>query len=138
MVDSKLILNALIGAAAKRMVGGSAPAAGPGQAQSSLIDFIDEFFGPPGQGGAADPYVQKAREFVSRNSRLAEAALSAVAGVLMGSRKPGGIAVRAASLGGLALIGAAAASVALPAVRELAAERSGERTNEPPADPLPS
>ncbi len=108
MVDSKLILNALIGAAAKRMTGGSGPASGQARDHSPLVDFLDELFGPPGKGGAADPYVQKAREFVNRNPRLAETALTAVAGVLMGSRKPGGIAVRAASLGGVALIGALA------------------------------
>jgi uncharacterized membrane protein YebE (DUF533 family) len=105
MVDSKLILNALVGAAAKRMTGGSAPASGQGQDQSPLVSFVDELLGPPGQGGAADSYLQTARDFVSRNPRLAEAALTAVAGVLMGSRKPGGIALRAASIGGLALIG---------------------------------
>src|SRR5918998_4124863 len=108
MVDSKLILNALVGAAAKRMTGGSAPASGQSQDQSPLVSFLDELLGPPGQGGAADPYLQKARDFVSRNPRLAEAALTAVAGVLTGARKPGGIALRAAGLGGLALIGALA------------------------------
>jgi len=107
MVDSRLILNALVGAAAKRMTGGSAPASQPGQ-DSPLVTFLDDLLGPPGQGGAADPYLQKARDFVSRNPRLAEAALTAVAGVLTGSRKPGGIALRAAGLGGLALIGALA------------------------------
>jgi len=108
MVDSKLILNALVGAAAKRMTGGSAPTSGQAQDQSPLVSFLDELLGPPGQGGAADPYLQTARDFVSRNPRLAEAALTAVAGVLMGSRKPGGIALRAASIGGVALIGALA------------------------------
>lgn len=116
MVDSKLILNALVGAAAKRMIGGgSAPAGRPGQgqqgpqgqgqSQSPLVSVIDELFGAVGKGGAADPYVQKARDFVNRNPRLAEGALTAVAGVLMGSRKSGGIAGKAVKLGGLALIG---------------------------------
>jgi len=105
MVDSRLILDALVGAAAKRMTGGSGAAPGQAQDQSPLVSFLDEFLGPPGRGGPADPYLQKAREFVSRNPRLAEAALTAVAGVLMGSRKPGGIAARAAGLGGLALVG---------------------------------
>jgi uncharacterized membrane protein YebE (DUF533 family) len=112
MVNSKVILNALVGAAAKRMIAGS-PAQGskPGQAQSSqaqspLVNVIDELFGAAaGRGGSADPYVQKARDFVNRNPRLAEAALTAVAGVLMGSRKSGGIAGKAVKLGGLALIG---------------------------------
>jgi len=108
MVDSRLILNALVGAAAKRMTAGSGPASQPGQDHSPLLAFLDELLGPPGQGGAVDPYVRQARDFVSRNPRLPEAALTAVSGVLMGSRKPGGIALRAAGLGGLALIGALA------------------------------
>jgi uncharacterized membrane protein YebE (DUF533 family) len=103
MVDSRLILNALVGAAAKRMTGGSGTPSG--QAPSPLLSVIDDVLGTVGQGRAAEPYVQKARDFVNRNPRLAEAALSAVAGVLMGSRKSGGIAARAAGLGGLALIG---------------------------------
>jgi uncharacterized membrane protein YebE (DUF533 family) len=101
MVDSRLILNALVGAAAKRMTGSS----GQGQDQTSLVAVVDDLLGRVGQGGGAEPYVQKARDFVNRNPRLTEAALTAVAGVLMGSRKTGGIAVRAASLGGLALVG---------------------------------
>jgi uncharacterized membrane protein YebE (DUF533 family) len=103
MVDSRLILNALVGAAAKRMTGGSGTTSG--QAQSPLLGVIDDVLGAVGRGGVAEPFAQKARDFVNRNPRLAEAALSAVAGVLMGSRKSGGIAARAAGLGGLALIG---------------------------------
>ena len=103
MVDSRLILNALVGAAAKRMTGGSGTTSG--QAPSPLLGVIDDVLGAVGRGGVAEPYAQKARDFVNRNPRLAEAALSAVAGVLMGSRKSGGIAARAARLGGLALIG---------------------------------
>jgi uncharacterized membrane protein YebE (DUF533 family) len=141
MVDSKLILNALIGAAAKRMAGGSAPASGPGQDQSSIISFLDEFLGPPGQGGAVDPYVRKARDFVSRNPRLAEAALSAVAGVLMSSRKPGGIALRAASLGGLALIGALAYKAYqnhLAGKPLLDLGQGSQGSERPPAQPVPA
>jgi uncharacterized membrane protein YebE (DUF533 family) len=99
MVDSRLILDALIGAAAKRMGGGS----GQGPERSPLVNALDELL-PPGRAGPADPYVQKVRELVNRNPRLAEAALTAVAGVLMRSGRTAGIA-GAARLGGLALIG---------------------------------
>jgi uncharacterized membrane protein YebE (DUF533 family) len=100
MVDSRLILDALIGAAAKRASGGSVP----GGEQSPLVNVLDGLF-PPGRGGPADPYVQRVRELVNRNPRLAEAALTAVAGVLMRSGRTAGIAAGAARLGGLALIG---------------------------------
>jgi uncharacterized membrane protein YebE (DUF533 family) len=106
MFDARQLLDALVGATAKRLTG-ETPAGSRqgGQAQSPLTNVLDDLFGPPGQGGAADAYVQKARDFVSRKPRLAEAALVSVAGILMGGRRSGGLAASAARLGGLALIG---------------------------------
>lgn len=101
MFDARQLLNALVGAAAKRLTGD--PRGGAG-GQSPLTNVLDNLF-VPGQGGAADPYVQKVREFVNRNPQLAEAALTGIAGVLMRSSRSAGIATAAARLGGLALIG---------------------------------
>ena len=100
MFDAKQLLNALVGAAAKRLN----ETAAQGQGQSALLNVLDELF-PPGRAGPADAYVQRAREFVARNPGLAEAALTGVAGVLMRSGRAAGIATSAARLGGLALIG---------------------------------
>jgi uncharacterized membrane protein YebE (DUF533 family) len=104
MADARQLLDALVGATAKRLTG-ETPAGTQGQAQSPLSNVFDDLFGPPGQAGAAETYVRKAREFVNRNPRLAEAALAAVAGVLMRSRRSGGLAAGAVRLGGIALIG---------------------------------
>jgi uncharacterized membrane protein YebE (DUF533 family) len=106
MFDARQLLDALVGATARRLTGEppGAPRQG-GQAPSPVSNVLDNLLGPPGQGGSADAYVQKVREFVDRNPRLAEAALTAVAGVLMKSRGAAGIAAGAARLGGLALIG---------------------------------
>ena len=102
MFDARQLLDALVGATAKRLAGDKPGA--QGQAQTSLSSILEALF-PPGKGGAADPYLQKVREFVDRNPGMAEAALTAVAGVLMRSRAAAGIGAGAARLGGLALIG---------------------------------
>jgi uncharacterized membrane protein YebE (DUF533 family) len=99
MVDGKVVLNALVGAFAQRMTGaGAQPGASP------VVNVLDDVLGTLGQG-RAEPYVQKLRDFVSRNPGLAEAALTSVAGVLMRVGKSRGIALGAARLGGIALIG---------------------------------
>jgi uncharacterized membrane protein YebE (DUF533 family) len=105
MFDARHLLDALVGATAKRLTGGADH--GGVQGQSPLLNVLDQLF-PPGRGGPADAYVQKAREFVNRNPGLAEAALTGIAGVLMRSSRSAGIATAAARLGGLALIGALA------------------------------
>ena len=113
MVDARQLLDALVGATAKRLTGqvigppGQSVAQSPGEAQSPLTNILDTFF-PPGRGGAADPYVQKAKEFVSRNPRLAEAALLGVAGAFARSQRTGGLSPSVVRLGGLAVIGALA------------------------------
>ena len=62
MFDARQLLDVLVGATAKRLTGetpGASPQ-GQGPAQSPLSNVLDELFGPSEQGGAADPYVQKA------------------------------------------------------------------------------
>jgi uncharacterized membrane protein YebE (DUF533 family) len=105
MFDARQLLDALVGATARRLTGETPGGPRQGQAQSPISNVLDNLFGPPGHGGSADAYVQKVREFVERNPRLAEAALTAVAGTLMRSRASAGIAAGAVRLGGLALIG---------------------------------
>jgi uncharacterized membrane protein YebE (DUF533 family) len=103
MVDGRVILDALVGAFAQRMGGAAAQ---PGE--SPLANVVDQVLGPMAQGGRAEPYVERLRDFVSRNPGLAEAALTSVAGVLMRAGKSRGIALSAArlgGLGGLALVG---------------------------------
>jgi uncharacterized membrane protein YebE (DUF533 family) len=107
MVDARQLLDALVGATAKRLTGDT-PGAPQGQGQSPLLNVLDNLLGPPGQGGAADPYLRKVRAFVDQNPGLAEAALTGLAGVLMRSSRSAGIATAAARLGGIALIGALA------------------------------
>jgi uncharacterized membrane protein YebE (DUF533 family) len=113
MVDARQLLDALVGATAKRLTGevsgppGQAVQQSSGEAQSPLTNILDMLF-PAGQGGAADPYVQKAKDFVSRTPGLAQAALLGVAGAFARSQRTGGLAHGAVRLGGLALIGALA------------------------------
>jgi uncharacterized membrane protein YebE (DUF533 family) len=113
MFDAKQLLNALVGAAASRIAGrpgtgsagapaGQSASAGAGSPVVSVLDGLLGAIGP--RTGAADPYVQKARDFIGRHPGLAEAALTTVAGSLMKARRAGGIAAGAARLGGIALI----------------------------------
>jgi uncharacterized membrane protein YebE (DUF533 family) len=115
-MDARRLLDALIGAAARR--GGSQTGRG------GLADLVDQVLGgreprQPARSGQAgrgpgvtvqgtDQFVRKAKDFMARHPGLAEAALMGLAGVLMGSRRSRGIVTRAARLGGLALIGALA------------------------------
>jgi len=113
MVDARQLLDALVGATAKRLTGqvsgppGQTVEQSQGEAQSPLANILDTFF-PAGRGGVADPYVQKAKDFVSRNPRLAEAALLGVAGALARSQRTGGLSPSVVRLGGLAVVGALA------------------------------
>jgi uncharacterized membrane protein YebE (DUF533 family) len=105
MVDGRRLLDVLVGATAKRLANPGEP--GQGDTRSPLSNILDQLF-PAGQGGVADPYVQKAKAFVDKNPRLAEAALASVAGILLGSRRSRGLPMGVARLGGVALIGALA------------------------------
>jgi uncharacterized membrane protein YebE (DUF533 family) len=101
MFDARRLLDAVVGGAAKPP---AREASGEAQGQSPVSSVLDALLGGT-KGGQGDDYVQKAKEFINRHPGLAEAALMSVAGILLGGRKPGGIAAGAARLGGLALIG---------------------------------
>jgi uncharacterized membrane protein YebE (DUF533 family) len=146
MVDSKRLLDALLGASSRPGPGGgqggnfldqamqvfgqlTQGAAGTtagqvlGQATSGLREGaqrLNEATGGVGArvdeaardmagqamgGQSADQYIQKAKDFMSRNPGLAEAALMGVAGLLLGTRRGRSLATSAAGMGGLALVG---------------------------------
>jgi uncharacterized membrane protein YebE (DUF533 family) len=109
MFDARQLLNALVGAAAKRGEGG--PQQGQGGGLADMLGQVIGSFGQggqPGQGGAtgqgAGQLADKAKDFMNRHPGLAEAALMSVAGLLIGGRRRTGVAMGAARLGGLALI----------------------------------
>lgn len=97
MVDYRKLLDAVVGALAR-------PDQGQGQGQP-----------PPGsrtqvsdQGGVAAsvaPILDKAKELAARHPTLTQAGLLALAGLMFGKRKKGGISGSLAKLGGLAVIG---------------------------------
>lgn len=95
MVDYRKLLDAVVGALAR-------PDQGQGQPPS------DGRTRAPDQGGTAAsvaPMLDKAKELAARHPALTQAGLLALAGLMFGKRKKGGISGSLAKLGGLAVIG---------------------------------
>jgi uncharacterized membrane protein YebE (DUF533 family) len=95
MVDYRKLLDAVVGALARPDQGQGQPPSG-GRTQA------------PNQGSAAAsvaPMLDKAKELATRHPVLTQAGLLALAGLMFGKRKKGGISGSLAKLGGLAVIG---------------------------------
>jgi uncharacterized membrane protein YebE (DUF533 family) len=93
------------GAVFNQATGGLRDAAGRLNEATGIGPKVDQAARDLTGGQSPGDLAQKAKDFMNRNPGLAEAALLGVAGVLFGSRKSRGVAVDAAKLGGLALIG---------------------------------
>ncbi|HYF54773.1 MAG TPA: DUF533 domain-containing protein [Salinarimonas sp.] len=119
MFDAKKLLDAVVGALAKPGAAG-APVADTltrvlGQATGGLsqgAQRLDAATGSHGSGlvqaarsGPAGDALARAASFARAHPGLAETALAGVAGLLVKSRRARGVAMNAAALGGLALIG---------------------------------
>ncbi|KAA2236504.1 tellurite resistance TerB family protein [Salinarimonas soli] len=127
MFDAKKLLDAVVGAVAKP---GASGATGEtlsrllGQATQGLSQGAQRLDAATGSVGAgvneaarsavatspAGDTLAKAGAYVRANPGLAEAALAGVAGLLISSRRTRGVAMNAAAVGGLALIGGLAYS----------------------------
>lgn len=93
------------GAVLNQATGGRRDVAGRLNEATRIGPKVDQAARDLTGGQSPGDLAQKAKDFMNRNPGLAEAALLGVAGVLFGSRKSRGVAVDAAKLGGLALIG---------------------------------
>jgi uncharacterized membrane protein YebE (DUF533 family) len=93
------------GAVLNQATGGLRDAAGRLNEATGIGPKVDQTTRDLTGGQSPGDLAHKAKDFMNRNPGLAEAALLGVAGVLFGSRKSRGVAVDAAKLGGLALIG---------------------------------
>lgn len=93
------------GAALSQATGGLRDAAGRVNEATGVGPKVTQMARDVTGGQSPGDLAGKAKDFMNRNPGLAEAALLGVAGVLFGSRKSRGVAVDAAKLGGLALIG---------------------------------
>ena len=93
------------GAAFNQATGGVRDAAGRLNEATGFGAKMDQVTRDATGGQSPADLAGKAKDFMNRNPGLAEAALLGVAGILFGSRKSRGVAVDAAKLGGLALIG---------------------------------
>ena len=93
------------GAALTQATGGVRDAAGRLTEATGVGPKVSQMARDVTGGQSPGNLAGKAKDFMNRNPGLAEAALLGVAGILFGSRKSRGVAVDAAKLGGLALIG---------------------------------
>jgi uncharacterized membrane protein YebE (DUF533 family) len=147
MFDAKKLLDAVVGAVAKP---GASGATGEtlsrilGQATQGLSQGAQRLDAATGSLGAqvndaarsvtaagpAGDALAKANAYVRANPGLAEAALAGVAGLLISSRRTRGVAMNAAAVGGLALIGGLAYSA-------FQNSRSGRPLLDPGSAPAP-
>ena len=115
MFDAKRLLDAVVGASARK---GSGSGGGLGDILGQILGQPSQQPGQPtrapsagqssGAAGGGDDLIARARDFMSQNQGMTQAALTGLAGLLLTSRKTRGLAVDAAKLGGVALIGALA------------------------------
>jgi uncharacterized membrane protein YebE (DUF533 family) len=127
MFDAKKLLDAVVGAVAKpgasgatgealsRMLGQAAQGLSQGAqrldaATGSVGSQVNEAARSVTAASPAGDALAKANAYVRANPGVAEAALAGVAGLLISSRRTRGVAMNAAAVGGLALIGGLAYS----------------------------